>query len=216
MRTYDSYDVYIFDCDGVVVDSNQLKIKAMKRVLTSLLFINKDIDKCIRYFSNNFGKSRFHHIEHFLSDIFQVEVENRNDLTKTILEKFSLECKTLYLNAKLTDGFIEFISGLNGPKYIASGSEQEELRYVFKQRGLDIYFEDILGSPEKKTDLVARIKSFYKEKSIVMFGDAISDFEAAKDNCVDFYAYIPYSNVKNKMKEYNFPVLKSWIPECRG
>ena len=33
MPPLNDYEVYIFDCDGVILDSNQLKIKAMKQAL---------------------------------------------------------------------------------------------------------------------------------------------------------------------------------------
>jgi hypothetical protein len=47
-----------------------------------------------------------------------------------------------------------------------------------------------------------------------MFGDAVSDFEAAQLNNIDFVAYVPFSNVKDKMtalcKEANTVVIQSW------
>jgi len=47
-----------------------------------------------------------------------------------------------------------------------------------------------------------------------MIGDAVSDFEAAQDNAIDFIAYTPLSNVPDKMralsKEHGFLELTQW------
>ena len=66
MHQLSKYDVYIFDCDGVIFNSNQLKIKAMKNSLEANFSDSHLIKQCLNYFQLNFGKSRFHHIEHFL------------------------------------------------------------------------------------------------------------------------------------------------------
>lgn len=47
-----------------------------------------------------------------------------------------------------------------------------------------------------------------------MFGDAISDLEAAKINNIDFIGYLPYSNVKEKLilliTENNSKAVNEW------
>lgn len=209
-----NYDVYIFDCDGVILDSNALKIHAMREALSALPFSEESISECVNYFSKNFGKSRFHHIEYFLEYILDVEESNKISIEKKILADFSEQCKKLYLTAELTPNFLTFIKSLPGRKYVASGSEESELRDVFKIRGLDQYFIEVYGSPTKKSELVKNIKKMGPNLNIVMIGDAVSDFEASKINHIDFYCYIPYSNVIEKMQELSndngFVVLDFW------
>ena len=52
-----------------------------------------------------------------------------------------------------------------------------------------------------------------------MFGDAVSDFEASRDNNIKFICYITYSNVKEKMRELskvdNFQVITEWPHEVQ-
>jgi phosphoglycolate phosphatase-like HAD superfamily hydrolase len=199
MRLIASYDIYIFDCDGVVLDSNQLKIDAMEKALLSIVIDNEKVSQCVNYFRNNFGKSRFHHVDIFVEEILELEGNEKQSIRESILQYYSSQCKALYFSADLTPGFIEFISGLQGKKYIASGSEQQELREVFEARGLALHFDNIFGSPAKKSDLVANILEPNKQHNAIMFGDAISDLEAANNSKIDFIGYLPFSNVKSKL-----------------
>ena len=212
-----SYELYIFDCDGVILDSNALKVQAMKTALEVLCFGYREVDECINYFANNFGKSRFHHIKYFIENILSIKEIDKARIEEKILNSFSQQCKALYLTAKLTPGFLEFIQSLPGRKYVASGSEQSELRAVFKSRGLEQYFVQVFGSPTAKTFLIANILQSEINAKAVMIGDAVSDFEASRSNGIDFFCYIPYSNVSDKMQKlsetYQFDILKCWPHE---
>jgi len=214
MLQISNYDIYIFDCDGVILDSNVLKIDAMYKALVTCGFKRNEVDLCVDYFKNNFGLSRFHHVKYFLTNFITVNKIDVEKVEVDILNHFSKQVKTLYLSAEITPGFVSFISSLNGDKYVASGSEQQELRDVFKQRGLDIHFKQIFGSPTSKSELIRRVVSLDSSMRYVMFGDAVSDFNACCDNKIDFIYYAPYSNVKNKMKsladENGFIMLDSW------
>lgn len=199
MLQLSKYDIYIFDCDGVILDSNQLKIEAMKNALTAHFSTKVLIDECVEYFRHNFGKSRFHHIAYFLEHIIKVPAEEKDIIEQLMLDDFSNQCRSLYLSAELTPGFIGFLDKCQGKRYVASGSEQSELRDVFVQRGLDIYFDGVYGSPTPKIELIKQILDLEKNTNAVMFGDAESDLLSAQQNCIDFVFYARYSNVKAKM-----------------
>lgn len=213
MRPLSDYDIYIFDCDGVILDSNQLKVEAMRQALFECIGAHEKINECLDYFKRNFGTSRFNHINIFINDILTLSVSERKKAYDELLSCYSVRCKQLYLKAELTPGILEFVQGLSGKKYIASGSEQNELREVFKDRGLDLHFEKILGSPEAKVNLVANILSDTCFNA-VMFGDAISDMKAALDNSIDFIAYLPYSNVRDELvlesRNRGFTIMETW------
>lgn len=210
MRPLSSFDVYIFDCDGVILDTNRLKIDAMGQALQSLQkFPAEEIDQCLHYFAENFGKSRFAHIRHFVDDIFTLP--DADEYYEVILEQYSSACRALYLQAAIAPGFLNFVTQLDGDKYVASGSVQDELRWVFAQRSLDRYFRGIFGAPLAKGRIVADIQKINAEKSIVLIGDSESDFYASKENNIDFVFYSKFSLVQDKMLtlagEYGFTVL---------
>lgn len=194
-----NYDVYIFDCDGVILDSNQLKIDAMHNALLPIISDIEKVTICVDYFRDNFGRSRFHHVDVFVNEFLGLKESEKEPIKTAVLKGYSSQCKALYLSADLTPKVLNFVSGLQGHKYIASGSEQQELRDVFKERGLDTYFDGIFGSPTKKSDLIKEILNKHNSVTGVMFGDAISDYEGAELNHIDFIGYLPFSNVKEKL-----------------
>ncbi|MDP2573121.1 HAD hydrolase-like protein [Vibrio penaeicida] len=201
MPPLSKYEVYIFDCDGVILDSNQLKIEAMNNALEAHFSAQDLIIECVNYFRRNFGKSRFHHVAYFLDSIFDIEEEKRSDLELLVLEDFSKQCRALYLTAELTPSFMAFLEQCEGKRYVASGSEQSELRDVFVQRGLDAHFDGVFGSPTPKSELIRHILEQAQNTNAVMFGDAETDMLSAQQNHIDFVFYAPYSNVKEKMIE---------------
>lgn len=201
MPLLSEYELYIFDCDGVILDSNQLKIEAMKNSLEGYFSDNDLITKCVDYFRNNFGKSRFHHVGHFLDSILIIEDEKRSEIERCILSDFSKQCSIKYLEAQLTPDFMSFLDKCKGKRYVASGSEQSELREVFVQRGLNTHFDGVFGSPTPKAELIRNILKKENNTNAVMFGDAESDMLSAQQNNIDFVFYTPYSNVKDKMIE---------------
>ncbi|MBH21709.1 MAG: haloacid dehalogenase [Rhodobiaceae bacterium] len=201
MLHINKYDLCIFDCDGVIFDSNNLKIQAMEEVLISYFFQAGEIKNSLGYFKKNFGKSRFHHVEYFLNNFLCVETNKKNDLKHNILDDFSSKCQKLYLKANLTPDILSLLNKCVSKKFIASGSEQSELRSVLEHRKLSKYFESIFGSPTPKDEIIHNILEKESTRNAVMIGDSFSDMSAAETNKIDFIFYSPFSNVKDEMIE---------------
>ncbi|MBO9484363.1 HAD-IA family hydrolase [Salinisphaera sp. G21_0] len=196
-QIYD-YDIYVFDCDGVVFDSNELKLDAMRRALFD--FSDREVEQCIGYFSENFGKSRYHHVQYFLDHILQQGPEFSDSQYNHILNEYSKQCKNLYTLDRLSPGFINFVDTLKSPLYIASGSDESELRDVFKTLNIYSKFVEVYGSPETKSNNIRKIVNNSGSKKIVIIGDSFSDLESAEENNIDFIFYSPFSKVKDIMK----------------
>lgn len=202
MRSIHDYSVVIFDCDGVIFDSNNLKILAMQEVLlTEPRFEYKHVEAAIDYFKNNFGVSRIKHVDYFIENFVSRSDVDKNSLKESILESYSTKCVELYGKADFSPGFLELLDGLSSLKYVASGSDEEELRAVFKNRGIIQHFAAVYGSPSKKSDVVAEIVAEHGVNDTAMIGDSVSDFYAAKTSNISFIYYSPYSNVKSAMNE---------------
>jgi len=198
-----NYDVYIFDCDGVLLDSNKLKIIAMRDALESFSIDKEIVRKCVDYFSQNFGKSRYHHIDFFLKNFLRDEnlVAETADFKCKVLLKYAKNVDKSYSDAKVIPGVISILDGLNGELFVASGSEQKQLQSVLESKGLSSYFQDIFGSPRSKTEIVANIISQYQNNvSVVLVGDSVADYAAASNNAVDFIGLSGYSNTPELLK----------------
>ena len=212
-RLFD-YGVYVFDCDGVIFNTNELKAHAMQVALSTCFEDDALVFECISYFRENFGKSRFHHIKYFLEEIFNTRKRERPELELNLLRTYSFQCREMYCSAELVPGFLQFLKTCPGEKYVASGSEQSELREAFDRRGLSKYFSGIYGSPTEKSHNVRKILAKEKGKTAVMIGDAMSDMNAARQNGIDFVFYSRFSNVKKAMLEncrmYNYKVINDY------
>ena len=68
MRQFFDYDVYVFDCDGVLLDSNTIKIDAMKSALASIKGVIAGQDECVEVFKRNFGSTLEQHMNRFFNN----------------------------------------------------------------------------------------------------------------------------------------------------
>jgi phosphoglycolate phosphatase-like HAD superfamily hydrolase len=75
--------------------------------------------------------------------------------------------------------------------HIVSGSDQEELRFLCKELGLDSLFISIHGSPTPKKQLVNSLleQNRYDKNSTCLIGDSMNDYEASQANDISFYGY---------------------------
>ena len=211
------YRIFIFDCDGVILDSNYFKIDAMRNALIRNNFTNIEVNASINYFKNNFGNSREHHVNEFLKNHKKNDIES-STLAKKIIHDYSHQVKEMYMDCDLTDGF-DFIFQNFGSfkKYIASGSNEQELKLVFQRRKLDKYFVGIYGSPQTKTNNIGNIIHQNQDVSkdeIVMIGDSVSDYQSACKENIGFLGYLKYSLVSKKMLElskiHHFKIINHW------
>ena len=71
----EKYEIIILDCDGVIFDSNHLKLDAFRDALSK--FHKDTVDDFIKYFKNNFGTSRHHLIKVFIGEFLKQEFDEK-------------------------------------------------------------------------------------------------------------------------------------------
>jgi HAD superfamily hydrolase (TIGR01549 family) len=207
----------IFDCDGVIFDSNELKVKAFKNTLSP--YPSDKIEAFINYHQKNAGVSRYVKFRAFLTEFIHQPFDIKE--YEKLLTIYGKECQRLYQKAPLTQGCRATLKMLSAaiPLYIASGSDETELQTIFKQRNLTQYFRKIFGSPKTKTECVqAALNDLGTNKAVVMVGDAKSDWQAAQKNNIQFIFMSQYSENKAIMQDLatNFDTIETleYLPEC--
>lgn len=204
------YEVVILDCDGVIFDSNMLKVEAFRKALNKY---DKNIVKMFcHHLKNNFGTSRHDLIRLFIVDFLRTTFNKR--LSKEILEAYGNHCEELYENAKYTKSLVEFFDHHRGKIfYIASGGDEFELRKVLSKKKINQFFYGIYGSPTKKEIIIKNLVKKCKNKNIVMIGDAKADWAASSINNIDFIYMRQYSLVSSSMtklsKRHNFKIIEN-------
>lgn len=186
------YNTIIFDCDGVILDINQNKVDAFRKTVSnySVEIQNRFADYC----SNSFGISRYKKFEDFF-EFFSNKPFNQKEYD-WFLEQYSEICKKDYLNCPITTGTVRLLkklqqSGFN--VFIASGSDEAELRETFKNRQLDQYFIKIYGSPATKDEAIHEIFNLYEVGKALFIGDSFADLKTAKNNGIDFVYMSEYT-----------------------
>ncbi|MCC6076902.1 HAD family hydrolase [Pseudomonas sp. GCM10022188] len=196
------YRNYIFDCDGVLLDSNNFKLTAMRLALSG--YSENLVDTFIEYFRNNFGKSRYHHITVFFDEF--LKRESLPDEKQQILDLYAQKCREQYLECNVCEGVFELLEAIPSTNcWIVSGSDQDELREVFRARGLENYFVEIYGSPTRKSINIQNIieSSNLIKSETCLIGDAEGDRQAAEENGIDFIFCSGYSNTPELAANYS-------------
>lgn len=179
------YDIVIFDCDGVLIDTNLLKCEAFGKSVSEYpeSIVNRFVEHC----KNTFGISRYVKFKEFFSDFAKEDFDEEK--YHLFLNRYANLCKNLYYEANLTPGVERVLNELYNSGYklfVASGNDQEELIEVFENRNLKKYFLGIYGSPRKKTECVSEILEKNRGKRAVLIGDALSDLNVCRDHHIDF------------------------------
>lgn len=185
LKRLNNYDIVIFDCDGVLIDSNLLKCEAFGKSVRE--YPENIVGSFVNHCKKTFGVSRYVKFREFFSDF----VNEPFDETRyhIFLERYANLCAELYYRADLTPSVEKVLSLLIGEGhklFVASGSDEKELIEVFEKRNLINYFEEIYGSPMKKSECVTSILEKNQDLKAVFIGDAMSDLNVAKEHNLDF------------------------------
>jgi len=198
MFELNNYSAIIFDCDGVILNSNQIKTEAFKSVASQ--FGAKPAQLLVDFHIKNGGISRYKKFEHLLSDILAKEIiqSEIDDLAGQFSEYVYQEL----LTCPVASGLETLRKTTSSAKwFIVSGGDQKELRRAFSARGISDYFDGgIFGSPENKDEILANlIKDDQLQQPSLFVGDSRYDYEAAKLAGLDFifiYEWSEFSDWK--------------------
>ena len=206
LKDFQKYKSIIFDCDGVILQSNKMKTEAFKESLKGEKHYL--LKKFIEYHIQNGGVSRYKKFEHYFSNIKKIKIYD--EFMETALKNYSdLVMKNL-ITTQFVPGIIHLLKYLNNKKiecFVVSGGDQKQLEYVFEKRNIINKFKKILGSPKNK---IENIEFLIKKNLItfpsIFFGDSLSDMQAANRFNMDFCFVKQFSEWKSgeKFTKKNF------------
>jgi len=196
----DHYKTLVFDCDGVVLDSNRAKTRAFYTV--ALPYGEKAARALADYHVANGGISRYKKFEYFLTQILGRYAPGEREL-KRLLDAFADEVWRGVLGCEVADGLAALREKTSATRWlIVSGGDQEELRRLFEKRNLSHYFDGgIFGSPDSKELILKReiVRGSIK-KPAVFLGDTRYDHQAATDAGLDFIFVSGWSEFADGLK----------------
>ncbi len=177
----------VLDCDGVILESIDIKMKAMERIAAP--YGQEAATRLVMYHRMHEGVSRYIKFAWFFEEILgkkatEADLEAWNE---RFIELANAELKTSDLVPGIEDVLKTWHKIL--PIYVCSGAPQADLPYILEARGIAHYFTGIYGSPPAKAALLANIVRMAKAdpSDVLMVGDASLDLYAAEEVGTQFY-----------------------------
>ncbi|MFC5739253.1 HAD family hydrolase [Sinirhodobacter huangdaonensis] len=204
-------DTFLFDCDGVVFDSNRVKTEAFREA--TLPFGAAAAEAMVTYHTANGGVSRYLKFRHFLKDILKTEVTDA--ALDSLLSAYAGAVREGLATCAVTPGLDALRAHVPDSRWcIVSGGDQAELREVFAARGLDRLFDvGIFGSPDSKEVILERLVSggVVPERA-VFIGDSRYDHVAAEKFGIPFVFasnWSEFADWPSYTKAHGLPVIEN-------
>lgn len=178
----------IFDFDGVILDSNHIKEEGFRRLF--LDFGEEKAGQIVEYHRANGGLSRYHKIRYFYTDILGRSVDDR--IVDELAARFSEITLGLLKDPAIQIGdALGYIRSVHQKKatYIASASDDQDLKALCDYHGISDLFKGIYGSPKTKDAIVRDIVTNTSREECVLIGDSYNDLKAAQANNIAFIGY---------------------------
>jgi len=178
----------IFDFDGVLAETNDIRIEGFRILFSAYPLTVQDALTC--FVRANGGLSRYFKIRHFFEQILARPVSDEQVME--LAQKYSTIVKDNVVEAAAVKGSKEFLAKWAGNVDFAiiSGSDEYELRSVCSLRGIAHFFEHILGSPATKQENFQRLfdATGWQRQHCLFIGDTTNDLNAARAMGVPFLA----------------------------
>ncbi len=174
------WQAFVFDFDGVLADSVEVKTRAFEA-----LYLGHGPDvaaRVVEHHRANGGMPRREKFAHYQAEFLGRPADQAElDL---LCAAFSRLVVDKVAEADEIPGAGAFLRAWHGriPLYVDSASPDEELAVVLSRRGLDGLFSGVYGSRRTKRENLEDIlgQGGYAPDRVLFFGDAASDLNAAK------------------------------------
>ena len=186
------YKTIVFDCDGVVLNSNKIKVDAYYGVAKRMGGSDADAQAFVQHHVTKGSFPRNGKIEYYLKEIVKqpitsATVQQYLEAFEDILDKSLMQCE-------IAPTLLALKTATPQARWmLLSGGDQAELRRVFPRRNiggrnLDQLFEvGIFGGPDQKDEVLAReIVNGNVQLPALFLGDSKYDHQAATKAGLDF------------------------------
>jgi HAD superfamily hydrolase (TIGR01549 family) len=175
----------IFDFDGVLVESMDIKARAFAHLFRD--YPGK-VEEIVKFHMRHGGMPRFEKFERIYKEMLHQDLSE--DKKRELGREFSAFVYREVVACPFVKGAREFLDRYNKVyrMFVVSGTPDEEIKAIVKERGLDGYFVEVLGSPLKKAVHNSNILKGHvlKSEEAVFVGDSIDDWEGANAAGIGF------------------------------
>ena len=186
----------IFDCDGVILNSNKVKKAAYYKVAFSY-YGDRLANLLVEYLEKNTGKPREHFFTHFLNNI--APSQTLGPSVEELVIEAGEEIHKGLMECEISQSLFELRENTPDLKWlVVSGGVESELRDIFTKRSLlDLFDAGVYGGPMTKDEILnSLIKENKLEFPALFLGDSMYDHEAANRANIDFLFVSEWSDFK--------------------
>ncbi len=172
--------IWLFDCDGVLIDSNEAKTRAFLR--TTARYGTDVAEDVVSHHVCNGGVSRLVKLQRLFDDVLHRPAEVGE--MESLLEEFaqiSLESLAASRVDPAITSLVEHIRGCAGRGHVVSGGLQDEVQWALEHHGLKQLFDSVRGSPTTKAAHIAALIRSTSPSAGVYVGDSRRDMEVAAE-----------------------------------
>jgi beta-phosphoglucomutase-like phosphatase (HAD superfamily) len=205
------YEALLFDFDGVIVESVDIKTSAFEALYAEY---GEQVVSAVRaYHLAHGGVSRYAKFRHFDTTLLGLPPPCPAR-ERALDERFS----ALVLEAVVVAPLVAGVSAVldyylpRVPMYVVSGTPQDELATIVARRRLGHYFQRLCGSPTTKDIHVATVLAAARHapERTLLIGDAMTDYAAAISGGTHFLGRVAPAT------ENSFPESVAVIADFRG
>lgn len=179
-----TFDLLLFDFDGVLFETNRAKSRAFADALAD--YPTDKVQEFVAYHHANGGISRYIKLRHFFEDM--LKMPNSEVAQAAAAERFGVLCNEYQANSPMLPGAKDFLFAAHAagiPMIILSGGRSDEIRPLLARESLSHCFLDVLGNEQSKLEHAAqRITPNYD--TVCFFGDSQYDMQTAQANGYQF------------------------------
>ncbi|HZV98555.1 MAG TPA: HAD family hydrolase [Methylophilaceae bacterium] len=192
------YRTLVFDCDGVILESNELKTQAYYDTAISFGASHEQAQALVEYHVRLGGISRFVKFDYFLQTILGKPLTDED--MQYLLQRFAEEIHKGLLNCAMAPRLAELRQATSDARWmVISGGDQAELRALFVERGIaDMFDAGIFGSPDNKDQILKReLGNGNLPHPALFLGDSRYDHEASMRAGLDFLFVSEWTEVED-------------------
>ncbi len=180
-------DAIIFDFDGVLVESVNVKTEAFGALYAKY---GKAVVRQVEdYHLAHGGISRFQKFRYFQTEILGKPPLGDREVDE-LADAFSALVVDRVVAAPMVNGAEAFLNCARETLrlFVVSGTPTAELYEVIRRREMQKFFTGVWGSPDSKADNISALLQQHDLRAdrCVMIGDALADYDGAIANAVHF------------------------------
>lgn len=192
------YKTIVFDCDGVVLNSNKTKVNAYFAVAKRMGGTDAQAQALVEHHIAKGSFPRNGKIEYYFNHILKQPLTP--ELMQQYMETFDDILDTTLMECEVASGLDELKNATAQARWmLLSGGDQAELRRIFPRRNLAQYFEaGIFGGPDQKEHVLAReIGNGNIQLPALFLGDSKYDHQAAVGAGLDFIFLTDWTELRD-------------------